>query len=97
MADQELDKLSRYMLHIANVVDFRTLSHKVGDWHSLLLASDCTATVRIGGKSSGACYDHSHIGISVSDASFILSRRVVLHLFYVWRRVVVMPTPQGER
>jgi ubiquitin-like domain-containing CTD phosphatase 1 len=31
MADRELDKLSRYMLYIANVADFRTLSHKVGD------------------------------------------------------------------
>jgi hypothetical protein len=29
MADRELDKLARYMLHIANVDDFRTLSHKV--------------------------------------------------------------------
>jgi len=34
MADQELDKLSRYMLHIANVVDFRTLSHK--DWRQIV-------------------------------------------------------------
>jgi len=29
MADRELDKLSRYMLHMSNVSDFRTLSHKV--------------------------------------------------------------------
>lgn len=31
MADRELDKLARYMLHIANVADFRILSHKVRD------------------------------------------------------------------
>lgn len=30
MADRELDKLSQYMLHIANIEDFRTLKHKVG-------------------------------------------------------------------
>lgn len=30
MADRELDKLTLYMLHISNVNDFRTLSHKVG-------------------------------------------------------------------
>lgn len=34
MADRELDKLSRYMLHIANVADFRTLSHK--DWKQVI-------------------------------------------------------------
>ncbi|KAF7363862.1 hypothetical protein MSAN_01044200 [Mycena sanguinolenta] len=33
-ADRELDKLGRYMLHIANVEDFRTLSHK--DWKSVV-------------------------------------------------------------
>lgn len=39
MADRELDKLARYMLHIANVADFRTLQHKV--CHPLL---KCPAT-----------------------------------------------------
>ncbi|KAJ7681773.1 hypothetical protein B0H17DRAFT_1205584 [Mycena rosella] len=34
MADRELDKLARYMLHIAAVEDFRTLSHK--DWKTVL-------------------------------------------------------------
>jgi ubiquitin-like domain-containing CTD phosphatase 1 len=29
MADRELDKLARYMVHIATVDDFRTLEHKV--------------------------------------------------------------------
>lgn len=29
MADRELDKLAQYLLYIANVNDFRTLSHKV--------------------------------------------------------------------
>lgn len=29
MADRELDKLARYMVHIATVDDFRILSHKV--------------------------------------------------------------------
>ncbi|KAF8205726.1 HAD subfamily IIID h [Mycena galopus ATCC 62051] len=33
-ADRELDKLGRYMLHIANVEDFRTLSHK--DWKTIV-------------------------------------------------------------
>ena len=28
-ADRELEKLTRYLLHVANVEDFRTLSHKV--------------------------------------------------------------------
>jgi hypothetical protein len=30
MADRELDKLGQYMLHIANIEDFRTLKHKAG-------------------------------------------------------------------
>ncbi|KAJ7286299.1 HAD subfamily IIID h [Mycena rebaudengoi] len=34
MADRELDKLARYMVHIASVEDFRTLSHK--DWKAVL-------------------------------------------------------------
>ncbi|KAK7038105.1 hypothetical protein R3P38DRAFT_2904455 [Favolaschia claudopus] len=34
MADRELDKLARYMNHIASVPDFRTLSHK--DWKSVV-------------------------------------------------------------
>ncbi|KAJ6525503.1 HAD subfamily IIID h [Mycena vulgaris] len=34
MADRELDKLARYMVHIAAVDDFRTLSHK--DWKNVL-------------------------------------------------------------
>ncbi|KAJ7137780.1 HAD subfamily IIID h [Mycena epipterygia] len=34
MADRELDKLARYMVHIAAVDDFRTLSHK--DWKTVL-------------------------------------------------------------
>lgn len=29
IADRELVKLARYMLHIANVPDFQTLTHKV--------------------------------------------------------------------
>lgn len=29
MADRELQKLTRYLLHVAEVPDFRTLSHKV--------------------------------------------------------------------
>ncbi|KAJ7256467.1 HAD subfamily IIID h [Mycena haematopus] len=33
-ADRELDKLGRYMLHIADVEDFRTLSHK--DWKTVV-------------------------------------------------------------
>ncbi|KAJ8507487.1 hypothetical protein ONZ45_g10151 [Pleurotus djamor] len=34
MADRELEKLARYMVHIASVPDFRTLRHK--DWKSIL-------------------------------------------------------------
>ncbi|KAJ7766784.1 HAD-like domain-containing protein [Mycena metata] len=34
MADRELDKLTRYMLHIASVEDFRTLSHT--DWKTIV-------------------------------------------------------------
>ncbi|TFK42462.1 HAD-like domain-containing protein [Crucibulum laeve] len=34
MADRELDKLTRYMLHIANVTDFKSLSHK--NWKQTL-------------------------------------------------------------
>ncbi|KAJ6531234.1 HAD-like domain-containing protein [Mycena capillaripes] len=34
MADRELDKLKRYMVHIATVDDFRTLSHK--DWKTVV-------------------------------------------------------------
>lgn len=29
MADRELVKLTRYLLHVANVPDFRTVTHKV--------------------------------------------------------------------
>lgn len=29
IADRELDKLGKYLLHIANVPDFQTLSHRV--------------------------------------------------------------------
>lgn len=34
MADRELQKLTRYLLHVAEVPDFRTLSHK--DWKSVV-------------------------------------------------------------
>ncbi|KAF8892432.1 HAD-like domain-containing protein [Infundibulicybe gibba] len=34
MADRELDKLSRYMLHIANIDDFRNLSHR--EWKNVV-------------------------------------------------------------
>ncbi|KAJ7632993.1 HAD subfamily IIID h [Roridomyces roridus] len=34
IADRELDKLARYMVHIASVDDFRTVSHK--DWKSVV-------------------------------------------------------------
>ncbi|KAJ7864822.1 HAD-like domain-containing protein [Mycena olivaceomarginata] len=34
LADRELDKLAEYMLHIANVDDFRTLSHK--EWKNIV-------------------------------------------------------------
>jgi len=34
MADRELEKLSRYMVHIAAVDDFRTLKHT--DWKSVM-------------------------------------------------------------
>ncbi|KAF7337957.1 hypothetical protein MVEN_02019100 [Mycena venus] len=34
MADRELDRLTRYMLHIADYDDFRTLSHK--DWKAVV-------------------------------------------------------------
>jgi hypothetical protein len=34
MADRELDKLARYMVHIANVEDFRNLRHKVYSVHA---------------------------------------------------------------
>ncbi|KAJ7172051.1 HAD subfamily IIID h [Mycena filopes] len=34
IADRELDKLARYMLHIADVGDFRTLAHK--DWKTIV-------------------------------------------------------------
>ncbi|KIK08238.1 hypothetical protein K443DRAFT_588773 [Laccaria amethystina LaAM-08-1] len=34
MADRELDKLGQYMLHIANIEDFRTLKHK--EWKAVV-------------------------------------------------------------
>jgi ubiquitin-like domain-containing CTD phosphatase 1 len=36
MADRELDKLARYMLHIASLDDFRTMKHK--DWKNVVRA-----------------------------------------------------------
>jgi ubiquitin-like domain-containing CTD phosphatase 1 len=37
MADRELEKLTRYLVHIAALDDFRTIAHKVRDYHGLLI------------------------------------------------------------
>ncbi len=50
MADRELEKLARYMLHIATIPDFTTLKHKVDfstiqldDSRSLFLSTELEA------------------------------------------------------
>jgi hypothetical protein len=53
MADRELEKLGRYMVHIAIVDDFRTLKHKVS---GLRWSLDMTNHVRRIGRVS--CEDY---------------------------------------
>jgi hypothetical protein len=48
MADRELERLSLYMVHIATVQDFRTLSHKVSHSPLVRYLSTCKHCVRIG-------------------------------------------------
>lgn len=44
MNDRELEKLARYMLHIALVDDFRSLQHKVD---TILICDDAVPDLRL--------------------------------------------------
>ena len=84
MADRELEKLARYMVHIATIPDFTALSHKVCFRVSTLLAILQPVFL----LELEACYQahafHSALGViaAVLVASWLFNTRLARHLCY---------------